>query len=120
LFNREIEQWISNDQMTRRPNDQIRYFSMVAVTSTVKGKLRLPDNPLKYVPSRLEQFGVLPLPIDQAHALHAATLPAHHRDPFDRLLIAQAQLEHLPILTSDPVSRPTMSGRLPRPDGGRP
>jgi len=35
--------------------------------------------------------------------LHVATLPVHHRDPFDRLLIAQAQLEHLPILTSDPV-----------------
>jgi PIN domain nuclease of toxin-antitoxin system len=69
----------------------------------LQGKLRLPDPPLKYVPSRLEQFRVLPLPIDQAHALHVATLPAHHRDPFDRLLIAQAQLEHLPILTSDPV-----------------
>ena len=68
-----------------------------------QGKLRLPDPPLKYVPSRLEQFGVLPLAIDQAHALHVFTLPLHHRDPFDRILIAQAQLEHLPILTSDPV-----------------
>jgi PIN domain nuclease of toxin-antitoxin system len=68
-----------------------------------QGKLRLPDPPLKYVPSRLEQLGVLPLPIDEVHALHVATLPVHHRDPFDRLLIAQAQLEHLPILTSDPV-----------------
>jgi PIN domain nuclease of toxin-antitoxin system len=68
-----------------------------------QGKLRLPDPPLKYVPSRLEQLGVLPLPIDQAHALHVSTLPEHHRDPFDRLLVAQAQLEHLSILTSDPV-----------------
>ncbi len=68
-----------------------------------QGKLRLPDPTVKFVPSRLEQLGVLPLPIDQAHALHVSTLPIHHRDPFDRLLIAQAQLEHLPILTSDPV-----------------
>ena len=68
-----------------------------------QGKLRLPDPPLKYVPTRLERLGVLSLPIDQAHALHVSTLPLHHRDPFDRLLIAQAQLEHLPILTSDPV-----------------
>jgi len=68
-----------------------------------QGKLRLPDQPLKYVPSRLEQFGILSLAIDQAHVLHVSTLPLHHRDPFDRILIAQAQLEHLPILTSDPV-----------------
>ena len=68
-----------------------------------QGKLRLPDPPLKYVPSRLEQFGFVTLSIDQAHALHASALPLHHHDPFDRILIAQAQLEHLPILTSDPV-----------------
>jgi len=68
-----------------------------------QGKLRLPDPPLKYVPSRLEQFGFVTLSIDQAHALHVSTLPVHHRDPFDRLLVAQAQLEHLPILTSDPA-----------------
>jgi PIN domain nuclease of toxin-antitoxin system len=68
-----------------------------------QGKLRMPEPPLKYVPSRLEQLGVLPLPIDQAHALQVSTLPMHHRDPFDRILIAQAQLEDLPILTSDPV-----------------
>ena len=36
------------------------------------------------------------------HALHVRTLPAHHRDPFDRILVAQSQLEKLPILTSDP------------------
>jgi len=35
------------------------------------------------------------------HALHVSTLPQHHRDPFDRLLIAQAQLEELPVLSSD-------------------
>jgi len=35
------------------------------------------------------------------HALHVSTLPQHHRDPFDRLLIAQAQLEGLPVLSSD-------------------
>jgi len=44
---------------------------------------------------------VEPLAISHAHALRAGALPAHHRDPFDRLLIAQAQIESLPILTSD-------------------
>jgi PIN domain nuclease of toxin-antitoxin system len=39
--------------------------------------------------------------VHHRHALHVATLPPRHRDPFDRLLIAQAQLEKLPILTAD-------------------
>lgn len=38
-----------------------------------------------------------------SHALHVYELPPHHRDPFDRLLISQAQLEDLPLLTSDPA-----------------
>ena len=66
------------------------------------GKLRLPEPPASYVPSRLVAMGVHTLPIGQEHALHVATLPLHHRDPFDRLLIAQAQLEDFAILTSDP------------------
>jgi PIN domain nuclease of toxin-antitoxin system len=67
------------------------------------GKLRLPEPPARYVPSRLDAMRTLALPIEHSHALHVATLPAHHRDPFDRLLIAQAQLEDLPILTADPL-----------------
>jgi PIN domain nuclease of toxin-antitoxin system len=67
------------------------------------GKLRLPDPPAVYVPARAAALGVQTLAIEQHHALHAAALPAHHRDPFDRLLIAQAQLDHLPILTADPL-----------------
>lgn len=42
------------------------------------------------------------LPVTHAHALHVATLPHHHGDPFDRLLVAQAQLEKLTIVTVDP------------------
>ena len=67
------------------------------------GKLRLPEAPVKYVPSRVEHLRMITLPINLDHALHVATLPHHHRDPFDRLLIAQAQLEDLLILTADPI-----------------
>ena len=67
------------------------------------GKLRLPEPPARYVPSRLEATRVSAMSIELGHALAVATLPRHHRDPFDRLLIAQAQLEDLPILTADPV-----------------
>lgn len=67
------------------------------------GKLTLPEGPATYVPSRLRRSGVTPLPVQHVHALHVASLPAHHRDPFDRLLIAQAQVEGLTILTADHV-----------------
>jgi PIN domain nuclease of toxin-antitoxin system len=67
------------------------------------GKLRLPQPPVTYVPAQVAALGVQPLPIDQQHALRVATLPPHHRDPFDRLLIAQAQLGDLTILTADPL-----------------
>jgi PIN domain nuclease of toxin-antitoxin system len=46
-------------------------------------------------------LGRMPLAIEHAHALQVATLPRHHGDPFDRLLVAQAQVEHLPIVTVD-------------------
>ena len=67
------------------------------------GKLELPDPPDVYVPDRMRFGGVTPLPIEHSHALRVAALDLHHRDPFDRLLVAQAQVEKLPILSADPV-----------------
>ena len=67
------------------------------------GKLQLPEPPPRYVPSRADRLRTSPLAIDQGHALRVALLPPHHRDPFDRLLVAQAQSEDMPILTADPV-----------------
>jgi PIN domain nuclease of toxin-antitoxin system len=65
------------------------------------GKLPLPLPPTEYVPSRMETSGTSPLPVQHSHALHAGSLPLYHADPFDRLLIAQAQLEGLKLLTAD-------------------
>ena len=67
------------------------------------GKLQLPEPPARYVPSRMSALSTTPLPIEHAHALRVATLPSHHRDPFDRMLVAQAQVERVPILTADPI-----------------
>lgn len=67
------------------------------------GKLRLPQPPSEYVPSRLRETQTLPLPISLQHALRGAELPLHHRDPFDRAIIAQAQLEKLSVMTADPL-----------------
>jgi len=67
-----------------------------------KGRLTLPENPDRYVANRMAHYRFLPLPIQLSHALHVFNLPAIHQDPFDRLLIAQSQLENISIVTSDP------------------
>lgn len=65
------------------------------------GRLQLPEEPDRYVPSRIRMIGAQALPVEHSHALAVANLPALHRDPFDRLLIAQAQMEGMTILTAD-------------------
>lgn len=65
------------------------------------GRLPLPDPPDRYVPLRMASSGTTALPVGVRHAVHVASLPSHHRDPFDRLLVAQAQLEELTLLTAD-------------------
>lgn len=52
-----------------------------------------------------QQSGFLELPVTSAHALTAASLPAHHQDPFDRIVVAQAVMSPLRLLTSDAVLR---------------
>lgn len=67
------------------------------------GKLRLPNGPEAFVSEHLQLNGFRPLSISVSHALHTASLPSIHRDPFDRILVAQSQLEHIAIVTSDPL-----------------
>ena len=65
------------------------------------GKLRLPQPLEQYIPTTLAENSIQPLAIHQAHAWRAAALPMHHRDPFDRMLIAQTQAEGLVLMTAD-------------------
>ena len=65
------------------------------------GKLTLPAPPAKYVPDQIAKTGVTPLLVEHSHALRVADLPSHHRDPFDRLLVAQAELEEVTLVTAD-------------------
>jgi PIN domain nuclease of toxin-antitoxin system len=67
------------------------------------GKLKLPEAPAAYVPRRMADQGLRPLPVSHQHALAVFGLPAHHRDPFDRLLIAQANLEDMVLITADGI-----------------
>ena len=72
----------------------------MAIKSSL-GKLRTPKEPS--VSAQLARTGFSPLAIDVVHAEAVQALPALHRDPFDRLLIAQARVEGLTIVTSDAV-----------------
>lgn len=65
------------------------------------GKLPLPEPPQRYVPERMRAIGARPVAIEHSHALAVAPLPPLHRDPFDRLLVAQAQALGATILTAD-------------------
>ncbi len=65
------------------------------------GKLHLPEPPDLYVPRRMASQGLRPLAVSHQHALAVFALPAHHRDPFDRLLIAQAQVEDMTLISAD-------------------
>jgi len=66
------------------------------------GKLPLPESPAAFVETRLLRDGLHTLPIEHRHALAVAELPFHHHDPFDRLLIAQAQGESIILASVDP------------------
>jgi len=66
-----------------------------------RGKLSLPIGPARFVLSRMQRFDVTGLAVEHVHALHVAELPHHHNDPFDRLIVAQAQMEGLSLATAD-------------------
>lgn len=72
------------------------------------GRLPLPDPPDRYVPTRMRTVrmrtvGATALAVEHTRALAVAGLPDLHRDPFDRLLVAQVKLLDVPILTADPI-----------------
>ncbi|HET7584760.1 MAG TPA: type II toxin-antitoxin system VapC family toxin [Gemmatimonadaceae bacterium] len=67
------------------------------------GKLRLDAPAAERVPVWMWETRVTPLPVLHRHALQVASLPPRHRDPFDRLLAAQAQVEDVPIMTVDRI-----------------
>jgi PIN domain nuclease of toxin-antitoxin system len=65
------------------------------------GRLTLPTALDRLMPQALSDDGIVGLPIEIVHSLRAGTLPLHHRDPFDRMLVAQAQVEGLTLVTAD-------------------
>lgn len=65
------------------------------------GRLAFHEPPEKFIPEQMNQNKLIGLPVQIVHALHLHRLPEHHKDPFDRMLVAQAQVERMPIITND-------------------
>lgn len=65
------------------------------------GKLTLADSTVDFMAHAASVFGTAFLPVGLTHAILAGELPVHHRDPFDRMLIAQAIIEKVPLISPD-------------------
>ncbi len=76
----------------------------MAIKSQI-GKLELPVPVIEFTQDQLAENNILPLDITNEHALSVFTLPFLHKDPFDRLLIAQAMMEEMILITNDPLIR---------------
>jgi PIN domain nuclease of toxin-antitoxin system len=70
-------------------------------TNAAAGRLRLPTSAADWLSDPRHRRDMIELPISFAHAIRAGTLPQHHRDPFDRMLVAQAQVEGLVLISAD-------------------
>jgi PIN domain nuclease of toxin-antitoxin system len=77
----------------------------IAIKSKI-GRLDLPSAPLAFVHEAVDLYRLTVLPIELADAVRAGELPLHHKDPFDRLLVAQAQLRNIAIVTPDAAFAP--------------
>ena len=67
------------------------------------GKLKLPEQPVDYIIKKMNEYAIEELSIKMVHAAYVNTLPEIHKDPFDRLLIAQSIIEKLPLITNDKI-----------------
>lgn len=90
----------------RAPDNEV-YLSAASVWEIALkhalGRLPLPEPPERFVPGERTAHAIAALPIDEESALHLSHLPALHRDPFDRMLVSQAIVHGLAILTPDPL-----------------
>lgn len=102
--------WWDNDDLPRAVRDRIRSADAVYVSAASAWEVAI-KTALGKITARgtfadaIDDYGFDPLPVTVAHADAVRSLPPHHRDPFDRLLVVQAQLEDLTLVSRDPVMR---------------
>ena len=95
-------------ELFRNPNNEVYLSAASAWEIAIKyglGKLPLPEDPDRFIPSQRRAHGIEPLPIDEGSTLHLSKLPLYHKDPFDRILVCQAIVNGMVILTPDQLIR---------------
>lgn len=93
----------------RDPANQLHISAGSAWEIAIKhslGKLVLPESPREVIAAALDETPARGIVAEFDHVIRAGSLPLHHRDPFDRLLVAQAQIENLTLVTPDPLFKP--------------
>jgi len=105
--------WIGGDapelsdkarELFQNPENEVYLSCVSAWEIAVKnalGRLPLPERPDTYVPKLRQLHAIEPLPLDEEATLHLTTLPSLHKDPFDRMLVCQAIVSGLVLLTPD-------------------
>lgn len=104
--------WIMDDprlskkaRLVMKKGDNDLYLSCASIWEmSIKmrtGKLTMPGSDLLFVSDHLERNSITPLPVFLHHAIGVHRLPLLHRDPFDRMLIAQSLAEDMPIVSAD-------------------
>jgi PIN domain nuclease of toxin-antitoxin system len=92
----------------RNPDNQVFLSAVSFWEISVKhglGRLSLPQPPAQFIPPQREKHLIAPLALDEAAVAKLGGLPVLHRDPFDRMLVCQAQAHGLALASSDPLIR---------------
>jgi PIN domain nuclease of toxin-antitoxin system len=95
-ISKQAAQWFSD------PSNEIFLSAVSSWEIAVKhslGALRLPAPPIEFIPSQREAHGITTLPLTEEEVLYLPKIPKLHRDPFDRMLICQAVVNGLAVLT---------------------
>jgi PIN domain nuclease of toxin-antitoxin system len=104
--------WVTNDnalsdrvlKAISNPDNEVFFSAASAWEIVIKiklGRMKLKQAPDAFIRRQLQQNNISRLPIEISHALYLHKLPEIHRDPFDRILIAQSQLEQMRLATND-------------------
>jgi Uncharacterized protein conserved in bacteria len=91
-------------ELYQSPDNEVYLSAVSAWEIAVKhanGRLALPEPPERLIPVERDRRGIASLPFDEESALHVSRLPVLHRDPFDRMLVSQAIVHGMTILTPD-------------------
>jgi PIN domain nuclease of toxin-antitoxin system len=105
---------IDDSRLSRRAAESIETDTEVLVSAVIAWEVANKVRIGKWPQARplverffdvIANYGFVPLPITLEHAHRAGLLPVTHRDPFDRMLAAQAQIESVPLVTADPAFR---------------